>query len=174
MSYTKIAPPSVPVVAADVQALLDQMKVIEVPNFAEDLIAAGAYVTLDSGQTVWCSCIVHDRPETPQIDFLTAAIEVLPDGPRGKANGQIVGLATWRGVMPEHLDAWSVDTVRKACLMIALGEPQPQVPIPNPAPAPAPQQQDVFVLPAFDTANGSIRAHITSADQLAAPLTDVL
>lgn len=173
MSYTKISPPANPVAADHIAALLAQFG-IDVPGIGDELLAAGAYVTLDTGQAVWCSCVVHDRPETPQIDFLVAAIEMLPAGPRVKANGQLVALATWRGVMPEHLDAWGVDAVRKACLMIALGEPQPQVPIPDPDPAPAPQEQDVFVLPAFDSANGSIRAHISSADQLAAPLTDVL
>jgi hypothetical protein len=172
MSYTKIAPPSAPLGASHMDALLAQFAV-EVDGIGDELLAAGAYVTLDSGQTVWCSCIVHDRPETPQIDFLVVAVEIDADGPRVKQNGQMVALATWRGVMPEHLDAWGVDTVRKACLMIALGEPQPQVPIPLPAEG-GPTEQDVFVLPAFDSANGSIRAHISSADQLAAPLADVL
>jgi hypothetical protein len=171
MSYTKLD--TTPDVTAGVAALLSQNG-ISIPGIADELIAAGAAVTLDTGQTVWCSCVVHDKPETVQIDLLAVALQIDNGVVRQKANGQIAGVATWRGVMQEHLDAWTVSTVRKACLMVALGEQQPQVPIPNPDPAPAPQMQDVFPIPAMDAANASIRTTIAVADQLAAPLADVL
>lgn len=171
MSYTKLD--TSPDVTDGLTALLTQNGV-DVPGIADELISAGSAVTLDTGQTVWCSCVIHDRPETVQIDLLTVALELVDGEPRKKTNGQIAGIATWRGVMQEHLDAWAVSTVRKACLMIALGEAQPQVAIPNPDPAPAPQTQDVFPLPDMEASNGSIRTAIGLADQLAAPLADVL
>lgn len=171
MSYTKLD--TSPDAAAGLTGLLAQNG-IDIPGIADELIAAGSAVSLDTGQTVWCSCVIHDKPETVQIDLLTVAIEFVNGGARQKANGQIAGIATWRGVMQEHLDAWTVSTVRKACLMIALGEAQPQVPIPSPDPAPAPQTQDVFPLQTMEASNGSIRTAIAVADQLAAPLADVL
>ncbi|SEJ56214.1 hypothetical protein [Frateuria terrea] len=171
MSYTKLD--TTFDVAAGLAALLTQNG-IDFPGLADDLIAAGSAVMLDTGQTVWCSCVVHDKPETVAIDLLAVAMQLVDGAPRQKANGQIAGVATWRGVMQEHLDAWTVSTVRKACLMLALGEPQPQVPIPSSDPPPAPQVQDVFPTPAMDAANGSIRTAIAVADQLAAPLADVL
>jgi hypothetical protein len=169
MSYTKLST-SIDA-AAGVASVLAQNG-IDISGLADELVAAGSAVTLDTGQTVWCSCVVHDRPETAPIDLCVVAIQCVNGAPRVKANGQIVGTATWRQVWPAPLAEYGVDTVRKACLMLALGEPQPQVPIPNPDPAPAPQQQDVFPIAAADA--GSIRAAITAADQLAAPLADVL
>lgn len=171
MSYTKLD--TSPDVGEGLAALLAQNG-IEIPGLADALTAAGSAVTLDTGQIVWCSCVVHDKPETVQIDLLTVALQLVDGAARQKANGQIAGIATWRGVMQEHLDAWTVSTVRKACLMIALGEQQPQVPIPNPDPAPAPQTQDVFLLQPMEASNGSVRTAIAVADQLAAPLADVL
>jgi hypothetical protein len=170
MSYTKLE--TTLDATSAVADLLAQNK-IDTSGVADELLAAGAAVTLDSGQTVWCSCIVHDRPETPPIDLLVAAIEFVDGAPRTKANGQIVGTANWRQVWPAPLASWGVDTVRKACLMLALGEPQPQVPIPDPAEG-GPTEQDVFQIPATDAAASSIRAAISAADQLAAPLADVL
>jgi hypothetical protein len=171
MSYTKLD--TTPDVATDLAALLAQNG-IDATGLADELLAAGSAVQLDAGQTVWCSCVVHDKPETVQIDLVTAAMQLVDGVARRKSNGQVVGTAKWGAVMQEHLDAWTVSTVRKACLMLALGEPQPQVPIPNPDPPPAPQAQDVFPMPAMDASNGSVRTAIAVADQLNAPLADVL
>lgn len=141
---------------------------------AAELTAAGAVVQLGTGQSVWCSCIAHDLPETPEIDFLTVAFEVASGSPRYKPNGQLVCVANWRSVRPEHLDAWGIDTIRKACLMIALGEPQPQVPIDVPAVG-GPTTMDVFGFhDDMDRANGCILSQSAAADQLAEPLADVL
>lgn len=156
---------------AAVSAVLDQNGVDA--DIADDLTAAGATVLLANGRSVWCSCIVHDRPETPSIDFIVVAFEVADGALRVKPNGQNVSVCTWRAVLPELLDAWTVPVIRKACLMIALGEPQPQVPIPVPAEG-GPTAQDVFVLPDADKANGCILPMMSAADQLAAPLSNVL
>ena len=171
MAYTKLD--TLPDVAADVAALLTQNGV-DIVGLADDLVGAGSSVVLDTGQTVWCACVVHDKPETVQIDLIAVALQIVSGAARKKANGQVVGTVRWAGVMQEHLDAWTVSTVRKACLMLALGEPQPQVPIPDPDPAPAPQTQDVFPMPAMAASNSSIRTAIAVADQMAVPLADVL
>lgn len=171
MSYTKTT--AAQSIADGLNALLSQNG-IDVAGLADELLAAGSAVTLDTGQTVWVSCVVHDRPETPPIDLMAVAIQCVNGTARSKPNGQIVGTAAWRQIWPAPLAEYGVDTVRKACLMLALGEPQPQVPIPNPEPAPAPQTQDVFPVPSGDAAASSIRAAISAADQLAAPLADVL
>lgn len=140
---------------------------------AAEILAAGSSVTLETGDVVWLSSIVHDRPETPQIDFLTVAIAAKSGAAWIKPNGQPVSSVFWKGVWPENLAALSIDTVRKALLMLALGEAQPQVAIPNPDPPPAPQQQDA--LPVGDiAASWSIRTAIQAATQLDAALTDVL
>lgn len=142
-------------------------------SFAADILAAGSSVTLETGDVVWLSCIVHDRPETPQIDFLTVAIAAKAGSAWVKSNGQPVASVFWKGVWPDNLATLTIDTVRKALLMLSLGEPQPQVPIPNPDPAPAPQDQDA--LPVGDVATSwSIRTAIQAANQLDAALTDVL
>lgn len=142
-------------------------------SFASDLLAAGASVTLETGDVVWVSCVVHDRPETPQIDLLTVAIAAKNGAAWVKANGQPVASVFWKGVWPENLATLTIDTVRKALMMIALGEPQPQVAIPNPDTAPAPQTQDA--LPVGDVASSwSIRTAIQAATQLDAALVDVL
>lgn len=172
MSYTVNATAPIADPTADVLALLAQNK-IYIDGIADELVAAGSFVTLDDGSVVWCSSIIHDLPETPQIDFLTLAFQVDGAAARRKANNQVVGIATWRVVFSEHLDAWTVPTIRRACLMIALGESQPQVPIPTPA-VDGPTEQDVFVLPDMDKSNGSVRTAIAAADQIAAPLTNVL
>lgn len=170
MSYTKLD--TVPDVADGLATLLAQNNIAE-DGLAAQLIAAAGAVTLDTGQTVWCSCVVHDKPETPQIDLCAVALECVNGAPRSKPNGQLVGVTAWRGVWPAALAEMGVDTIRKACLMIALGEPQPQVPVPVPAQG-GPTEQDVFPMPASDAAAASIRAAISAADQLAAPPADVL
>lgn len=142
-------------------------------SFAADVLAAGSSVTLETGDVVWVSCVVHDRPETPQIDLLTVAIAAKNGAAWMKANGQPVSSVFWKGVWPEQLATLTIDTVRKALLMLALGETQPQVAIPNPDPAPAPQTQDA--LPVGDIASSwSIRTAIKAATQLDAALVDVL
>jgi hypothetical protein len=172
MSYTINTDATVSDLAGDVAALLAQNKVF-IDGIGDELIAAGTLVTLDDNSIVWCSCIIRDLPETPQIDFITIAFQVSNGAARRKTNGQVVGIATWRSVFAEHLDTWTVPTIRRACLMIALGEPQPQVPIPVPVEG-GPTEQDLFPLPDMDKANGSIRSAIAAADQIAAPLTNVL
>ena len=143
------------------------------PSFATDILAAGSGVTLETGAVVWLSTIVHDRPETPQVDFLTVALAAQNGAAWIKSNGQPVASVFWKGVWPEQLASLTIDTVRKALLMLALGEPQPQVAIPNPDPPPAPQTQDA--LPVGDIATSwSIRTAIQAATQIDAALVDVL
>lgn len=138
----------------------------------DDLLAAGSAVQLETGAKVWLSCVVHDRPDTPQVDFVTAAIALQADGqPWLKPNGQLVCSVFWSGLWPDALAALGIDTVRRALLMVALGEPQPQVDIPTPA-AGGPTQQDA--IPGIAAASHSIRTAITSANELTAPLADVL
>lgn len=172
MSYEK-RDTLVPDLAAAVTSALEQNGV-RIEGLADELAAAGAVVQLDgNGPLVWVSCVVHDRPETPQIDLLTVAFACAPDGsPRVKPNGQLVAQVFWSSVWPDVLASLGIDTVRKALMMVALGEPQPQVPIPNPEPAPAPQTQDA--VPMATPESHSIRSQITTADELAAPLADVL
>ncbi|MGN6383641.1 MAG: hypothetical protein ACTHMK_13645 [Dyella sp.] len=170
MSYTKN--PTDPTGIADALTTALSMNAVDT-SFSADILAAGSSVTLETGDVVWLSCIVHDRPETPQIDFLTVAIAAKNGAPWIKPNSQPVCSVFWKGVWPENLAALSIDTVRKALLMIAMGEAQPQVPITNPDPPPAAQQQDA--LPVGDVATSwSIRTAIQAATQLDAALTDVL
>ncbi len=77
----------------------------------------------------------------------------------------------WHGVWPDVLAALSINTVRKALLMVAMGEPQPQVPIPNPA-EDGPTEQDA--LPGLSQGQLSIRAAITAATETTQPVEDVL
>lgn len=170
MSYAKTSL-AVTGLDAAVQQALDQNRVTEVS--AAELALAGALVQLDgTGPLAWVGCVVHDRPETPQIDFLTVALACDGDGtPRAKANGQVVAQVFWSGVWPDQLAALGIDTVRKALMMMALGEPQPQVPIPVPADG-GPTEQDA--LPIATPEAHSIRSEIQAADELAAPLADVL
>jgi hypothetical protein len=150
---------------------LAQFSVVDA-SLAQELQAAGATVLLDDGTRVWASCVVHDRPETPQIDFLTAAIACNADGtPWLKANGQMVCSVFWSAVSPDRLAELSIGVVRKALLMVVLGEPQPQVPIPVPAEG-GPTEQDA--LPGVHADSHSIRTAITAANELTAPLVDVL
>lgn len=170
MSYQKSA--TVVDAAAAVAAALAQNNV-DPPALADELTASGGVVLLDDGNIVWVSCVVHDRPETPQIDFLTCALACDAEGvPRTKPNGQQVAQVFWSSIWAERLAALGIDIVRKALMMMALGEPQPQVPIDNPDPEPAPQTQDA--LPVTTAEAHSIRNEIAAADQLAAPLADVL
>lgn len=168
MSYVKLTDP-LPDMAAALTAALAQHK-IDVPVHA-DLLGAGAVVQLETGATAWLSCVVHDRPETPQVDFITVAIACAPDGaPWVKPNGQHVAVVFWHGVWPLTLAEVGIDTVRRALLMIALGEPQPQVPIPNPD-AGGPTEQDA--LPMASGAH-SIRTAIMAATEIGAAPADVL
>jgi len=171
MSYTKLTDPIPGIADAVTQALAQNG--VDIAGIADDLLSAGTAVQLETGDKVWVSCIVHDRPETPQIDFLTVAIACRPDvTPWLKSNGQLVCSVFWSGLWPNNLAALGIDTVRKALQMVALGEPQPQVPIPNPDPPPAPQAQDA--IPGIVEASHSIRTAITTATELTAPLADVL
>lgn len=169
MSYTKLAVPLAGVADALAQAL-SQNSVTE--PVADDLQAAGASVQLETSTKVWVSCVVHDKPETPQIDFLTVAIAFDSAGdPWLKANGQLVCNVFWSGLWPDCLAALGIDTVRKALLMVALGESQPQVSIPTPAEG-GPTQQDA--IPGIAADSCSIRPSIKAALELSAPLADVL
>ena len=171
MSYTKLID-AIPGIADAVAQAMAQNSV-DIAGIADDLLAAGAAVQPETGDKVWVSCIVHDRPETPQVDLLTVAIACRPDvTPWFKLNGQLVCSVFWSSLWPDNLAALGIDTIRRALQMVALGEPQPQVPIPNPDPAPAPQTQDA--IPGIAEASHSIRTAITAATELTAPLADVL
>jgi len=99
---------------AEVQSVLDQFRVRY--DVAGELAAAGACVVLtdlDTPRTVWCACIIHDKPETPEIDFLTVAFEVVDGAARRKSNGQVVAVCTWRNLWQELIDSYTLDAVRK-------------------------------------------------------------
>lgn len=169
MTYAKLPDP-IPDLAAAVAVALAQHSVTE-PVLA-DLVAAGAMVQLETGDKIWISCVVHDRPETPQIDFITVAIACRPDvTPWQKPNGQHVASVWWHGLWSDNLAGLGIDTVRRALMMIALGEPQPEVPIPNPAPE-GPTEQDA--LPIGSQEVHSIRTAIASATEICSPVADVL
>jgi hypothetical protein len=170
MSYSKITD-TIPDIASVVALALAQNGVSE--PIADALLDAGQAVQLETGDKVWVSCVVHDRAETPQVDFITIGIACRPDvTPWVKPNGQLVASVFWSGVWPDCLAALGIDTVRRALLMVALGEPQPQVPIPNPDPEPAPQEQDA--IPGIAATSHSIRTAITAGTELSAPVADVL
>lgn len=143
------------------------------PGLIDALIAAGGTVTLDTGQTVWCACIFADDPATPAVELCVVAAEFVAGALRTKPNGQPVACVSWPSMTVNHLTDWTAGVVRKAALMIALGEPQPQVPIDNPDEGGA-TEQDVFVLSDSAALNMSIRTWIAAADATTAPLTDVL
>jgi len=169
MSYTKLTDP-IPNIADAVAQAITQAHLTEPVN--DDLLAAGQAVQLDTNDKVWVSSVAHDKPETPQVDFITVAIACRPDTtPWVKANGQLVCSVFWHGVWPQPLADMGVSLVRKALLMVALGEPQPQVPIPTPAEG-GPAEQDA--LPGLAQAQLSIRAAITAATETTAPVVDVL
>lgn len=168
MSYVKLTDPIAGIDAALVSTLA-QNAITE--SVAAELLAAGASVQLETGDVVWVSCVVHDRPQTPQLDFITVAIACKDGTPWVKANGQGVSSAWWSGLWPDRLACLGIDTVRRALSMIALGEPQPQADLPDPAEG-GPTQQDA--LPIADASVHSIRTAITAATEIAAPLADVL
>lgn len=169
MSYTKLTDP-IPGLADELAKALAQSNVTD--PVADDLLAAGTAVQLETGDKVWVSSIAHDKPDTPQVDFITVGVACRPDvTPWVKPNGQLVCSVFWHGVWPQALADLGISTVRKALLMIALGEPQPQVPIPVPAEG-GPTQQDA--LPGLSGAQLSIRSAITAATETTAPLDDVL
>lgn len=168
MSYTKLT--DTPDVTSALGTLLAQAKIVE--PVAADLLAAGSVVQLETGRKVWVSCVVHDRPETPQTDLITVAIALEADAPWIKPNGQVVGVAWWCQLWPAVLASLTIDVARKACMMIALGEPQPQVPIPNPEPLPAPQEQDAIKL--ADTSALCIRTVMLVATEISQLPADVL
>jgi hypothetical protein len=135
---------------------------------AELLTAAGS-VTLETGDTVCVSCIVHDRIETPQVDFITVAIACKAGVPWIKPNGQVVASVYWHGIWPDMLSSIGIGVVRKALQMVVLSEPQPQIAIPNPV-AGGPTTQNVF--PGLLVQH--IRMQIEAATQIAMPLVSVL
>lgn len=168
MSYTKITPPSN--MAAAVNLALSQNCVHS--DVAQLLIDAGAAVELETGDQVWLSCIVDDKPDTPQIDLLTVAIALKSGDPWTKDNGQLVSRVFYHGLWPEQLASLTLNTARKALMMTALGEPQPQIPIPTPSEG-GPTDQDA--IPLGVAAGGyDIRSAISAARDVDAPLADVL
>lgn len=171
MSYTKSTTTITGLADAIAETLAQNS--VSIDGLADELAAAAGAVTLETGDLVAVSCVVHDRPETPQIDLMTVALACDAQGvPRTKGNGQLVAQAFWSSIWPDRLAALGVDTVRKALMMVALGEPQPQVPIDNPDPPPAPQTQDALPMATADS--HSIRGQITAANELATSLADVL
>lgn len=169
MSYTKLTDP-IPGLADALAGALAQCAVTD--PVADDLLAAGTAVQLETGDKVWVSSVAHDRPETPQVDFITVGIACRPDvTPWVKPNGQLVCTVFWHGAWPQALADLGISTVRKALLMVAMGEPQPQVPIPAPAEG-GPTEQDA--LPGLSQAQLSIRSAITAAAEVTQPVEDVL
>jgi hypothetical protein len=170
MSYTKQTDP-IPGIADALAQALKQSAITD--PVVDDLLAAGSAVQLETGDKVWVSSVIHDKPETLQVDVITVAIACRPDvTPWYKPNGQVVCTVFWHGVWAQELANLTTNTVRKALMMVALGEPQPQVPIPNPDPLPAPQEQDA--LPGLSQAQLSIRQAITAATEITQPVEDVL
>jgi hypothetical protein len=172
MSYTKLDPPPPPDASEALTLALQQNGVD--PSIAQTMLSSAALVQLETGEKVWVSCVADDQPDTPQLDFLTVALALNEAGDAIwlKPNGQPVGRVFWQGIWPEQLATLTIDVVRKACMMLALGEPQPQVDIPNPEEG-GPTQQDA--LPVGDVAGSfSVRTAIAAARELAAPLADVL
>ena len=171
MSYQKLTT-EVTDIAAAVAAALSQNSVA-IDGLAEELADAGTVVQLDgTGPLVWVSCVVHDQPETPQLDMITVAIACNADSTtRSKQNGQLVAQVFWSSIWPQRLGELGIDTVRKSLMMVALGESQPQIPIPNPTEG-GPTEMDA--VPMANPGAHSIRLAITAADELAAPLADVL
>lgn len=174
MSYSKLATP-VPGIDVALDAVLEQNGLTGEGGVASavrpSLLAAGTHVALETQNGVWVSCIVFDRPETPQVDFLTVAIACRDGVPWEKPNRQIVASVFWHGVWPDALASMGIGTVRRALMMIALGEPQPQVPI-VPPDEDGPTERDA--IPLVDASSRSIRTAITAALELAAPVEDVL
>lgn len=168
MSYTKIDPPAD---MANAVALALAQNSVDA-GIAQALLDAGAAVELETGDQVWLSCVVDDKPDTPQIDLLTVAIALTGGDPWTKDNGQIVARVFWHGLWAEELASLTLSVARKALMMSALGEPQPQVPIPAPVEG-GPTEQDA--IPFAGTAgNYSIRSAISATRDIDAPLTDVL
>ena len=132
---------------------------------AQIVATAGAIVQLDSGDHVWLACVPNDDPDTQHIEFLTVAIAVDPasDTIRRKPNGQPIAIVTARGVWPSVVATHGITQIRKACMMIALGEPQPQA-----------EGSDIIALPDADSASASIRSQLAVADQISADLEDAL
>lgn len=159
MSYEKTTTEITDLEDAVAEALADAAVTIAPATVA----AAGSTVLLDSGETVWIACVPSDDPVTPQIEFLVVAIACDDETPIRRSGGQLVAVVTLRGIWPDVLALHGVSTIRKACMMIALGEPQPQA-----------EGADVIPLPAADRANGCIRTALDVANQVAAPLDDVL
>lgn len=167
MSYTKLTDP-IPALADALAQALTQCGVTD--PVTDDLLAAGTAVQLETGDKVWVSSVAHDKPDTPQVDLITVAIACRPDvTPWFKPNGQLVCSVFWHGVWSQPLADLGISTVRKALMMVALGEPQPLVPIPAPAEN-GPAEQDA--LPGIQ--HLSIRSAITAATEVTQPVEDVL
>lgn len=171
MSYTKQTDTPTQAATDAITAAITYAKVDAA--VAPPLVAAAATVQLDSGQIVLCSCVPADRPETPEFDLLTVAVEMVNGTYRQRANGNPVCAVGWTSVAPDTLASVTMDTARKACLMVALGEPQPQIPVPNPDEN-GPTEQDVFQLTHHEALRRSIRTLIAAADAATAPMADVL
>lgn len=128
------------------------------------MLQSGAAVRLDTGDVVWVASVVQDDPETVDVDLFTCAIACDDDGVIYRPNGAPVYSHFWHGIDPPRLADIGLPTVRKACMMLALGEPQPQV-----------GSEDVFRGHDAQFADQrSIRKALAAAAELAAPLDDVL
>jgi hypothetical protein len=169
MSYVKLTDTTIPGIAEAVANALAIERITE--DVQQALVDAGSVVQLDDGSVVWLACVLHDKPSTPQIDLITCAIACKDGAPWIKTNGQVVGVAWWSNLWAQELFDRGTDTVRKALQMIALGEPQPQVPIPIPAEG-GPTEMDA--MPDSQATAHSIRTQIATANEIAAPLNDVL
>lgn len=168
MSYVKVTTP-VPGVASALAAVLSNFGVAEP---VESLLQqAGTRVRLETGDEVWVSSIVFDKPDTLQVDLITVAIALKDGAPWQKPNGQHVATVFWHGLFPDALAALTVSTARRALMMIALGEPQPQIAYEPPAEN-GPATHDAIEIP--DASARSIRNAILAARQTEDDLADVL
>lgn len=128
------------------------------------MLRSGVTVQLETGDIVWVACAVQDDPETVDIDLFTCAIAADADGVIYRPNGQPVYSHFWHGIDPPRLAEVSMSTARKACMMLALGEPQPQI-----------DGEDVLKGHDAQFADQrSIRKALAAYAELAAPLDDVL
>lgn len=163
MAYTKVTIAPAATVAIVERALKEHgIEQAIIDTTASRLASQGVTVKLEPGPRVWVSCVVHDRPETPLVDFLTVAIGIRNGAPWEKPNGQLVARVFWHGVWQELLASQGKATVRKALMLSALGEPQPKT------------AAGEDVIPTPDPSTRSIRAVALAATEIEAADADVL
>lgn len=167
MSYSKI-PTTLADVPAAVAEVLANNRIEIAPEQATFLVTNGRAVQLDTGDEVWCASVILDDPDTAQIEFLTVAVAVAETMPARRPNGRLIGTACWRGMGAEIVAKHSINTIRAACLMIALGEPQPQYTDESG------NTVDIMPIPINDASNTCIRTQLAVVPETSGDLPDVL